>query len=189
MQLMKFPMAALAALALSGLATAEEYKVTGAHNCCGACSKAIKEALSSVEGVSNITAEPKTTEITFEAADPKTARTAVNKLAAAGFHGEVSGGKNVKMRDNSSVEAGKVEKLSLVGVHNCCPGCAKAVEAAIAKVEGVESHEFSKNKKGVTISGNFDGQAAVKALNEAGFHVRKQGAAAKGKKKETEKTE
>ena len=187
MKLMIFSMAALMTLALSGIATAEEYTVTGAHNCCGACSKAIKEALTSVEGVSNITAEPKTTEIKFEAADDKTARMAVNKLAAAGFHGEVSGGKNVKMRDNSQVEAGKVDKLTLFGVHNCCPGCAKAVEAAITKVDGVESHEFTKNKKGVKLTGNFDGQAVVKSLNEAGFHVRKQGANAK--KKKTEKTE
>lgn len=187
MQLMKFSMAALLTLALSNIVTAEEYTVTGAHNCCGACAKAINAALSGVEGVSNITAEPKSTEIKFEAADAKTARKAINKLRLAGFHGKVtSGGKNLKLRDNSNVEAGKVEKLTLVGVHNCCPGCAKAVEAAVKKVDGVETHAFTKNKKGVTLSGNFDGQAVVKSLNEAGFHVRKPGAR---KKKEEKKTE
>lgn len=183
MQVMKFSMAALLSLALSGIAAAEEYTVNGAHNCCGACAKAINEALSSVEGVTDITAKPKTTEIKFSAPDAKTARKAVNKLAQAGFHGEVSGGKNVKMRDNSKVEAGKIDELTLVGVHNCCPGCAKAVDAAIAKVEGVESHKYTKNKKGVILTGNFDGQAVVKSLNEAGFHVRKQGARAQGGKK------
>jgi copper chaperone CopZ len=183
MQLMKFSMAALMTLALSGVATAEDYKVSGVHNCCGACCKAIVKALSSVEGVSDIQAKPKVTDVSFTAADAKTARKAVNKLAAAGFHGKVTGGKKVQMRDNSKVEAGKTEKLTLVGVHNCCPGCAKAVDAAIAKVDGVESHKYTKNKKGVTLTGNFDGQAVVKSLNEAGFHVRKQGARAQGGKK------
>jgi len=164
---------AVLTLFVTTFASAGEYKVTGAHNCCGACSKAISEALTSVEGITEIVAKPKTTEITFSAPDDKVARKAVNKLAFAGFHGEVTGGKKVAMNDNSGVEAGKVEKLTLVGVHNCCPGCAKSVDAAIAKIEGVESHKYTKTKKGVVLTGSFDGQSVVKSLNEAGFHVRK----------------
>jgi len=170
---------------IASVASAGEYKVTGAHNCCGACSKAINEALSSVEGVTDIVAKPKTTEISFSAPDNKTARKAVNKLGQAGFHGKVTGGKNVKYNEKRiGVEAGKTDKLILVGVHNCCGGCAKAVDAAIGKVDGVESHKYTKNKKGVVLTGNFDGLAVVKSLNDAGFHVRapKQG----GKKKKAE---
>ncbi|MDB4679742.1 MAG: heavy metal-associated domain-containing protein [Planctomycetaceae bacterium] len=173
MKIFKLTTAALMTLCMAGITSAGEYKVTGAHNCCGACSKAITEALSGVEGVTDITAKPKTTEISFTAPDDKTARKAVNKLGFAGFHGKVAGGKNVNYNEkNVGVEAGKVEKLTLVGVHNCCPGCSKSVDAAIAKIEGVESHKYTKTKKGVILTGNFDGLDVVKSLNEAGFHVR-----------------
>jgi len=170
----RFFFAALAICLTAGMVSAGEYKVTGAHNCCGACSKAITEALTSVEGVTDIVAKPKTTEISFSAPDNKTARKAVNKLGFAGFHGKVTGGKNVKYNEKAvRVEAGKVDKLTLVGVHNCCPGCSKAVDAAIEKVEGVKGHKYTKNKKGVIVTGEFDALALVNSLNEAGFHVRK----------------
>ena len=108
---------------------------------------------------------------------------AIGALARAGFHGTVEGGK-VKYRDNSGVEAGKIKSLELVGTHNCCPGCAKSIEAILAKVDGVEKHELAK--KSVKLEGDFDGLAVVKALNEGGFHVRKKGAAAANKKKQDE---
>lgn len=174
MKMSRFFSAAMAVCFTAGFVSAGEYKVTGAHNCCGACSKAITAALTEVEGVTDIVAKPKTTEITFSAPDDKTARKAVNKLGLAGFHGEVSGGKKVGYNEKMvRVEAGKVDKLTLVGVHNCCPGCSKAVDAAIEKVEGVEGHKYTKNKKGVILTGDFDALAVVKSLNEAGFHVRK----------------
>lgn len=185
MRKFRFFSAAVLTLFMAGYAVADDVTITGAHNCCGACSKAIKETLADVEGVTNVVAEAKSTEIKFEATDAKTARRAINKLGLAGFHGEAtSGGKKLKLRDNSGVEEGKLKELSIVGLHNCCGGCKKSIEEVIGKIEGIESHEFSKNGKGATLKGDFDGQALVKAFNEAGFHVRKQGA---GRKKKTEK--
>lgn len=172
---------ALFLTAATGLVQAGEYSVSGVHNCCGACAKGITEALSKVEGVTEINAKAKETKISFTAPDDMTARKAIGALGRAGFHGTVTGGK-VKYRDNSGVEAGKVKSLELVGTHNCCPGCANAIKDILAKVEGVENHTLDKNS--VTLEGDFDGLAVVKALNEGGFHVRKKGATPANKKKD-----
>lgn len=175
-------------LAMSGLVQAGEYKVSGVHNCCGACCKKITEALAEVDGVSDVTAKPKVADFTFAAPDDATARKAVAALAKAGFHGEVEGGKNVTFRDNSQVEKGKTQRLELVGVHNCCPGCSNAVEAAVKSVEGVQATVIAKNGRAVVVEGDFDGQAVVQALFKEGFHVRKKGARA-GQPKKIEKKE
>ena len=181
-----FPFTAVALFALAFVAPAtraEEVKVSGVHNCCGACCKLIHEVLGEVDGVSEVTAKPKESDFTFEAATPKAARQAIGALARAGFHGKTGKDKLV-FRDNSGVEAGKVTRLSLVGLHNCCPGCCKAAKEAIAKVEGVEADTLKPNKRAFVVEGNFDGAALVKALNDAGFHVRKEGARQNQKKKD-----
>ena len=61
--------------------------LSGAHNCCGLCCKAIKSTVKKVSGVSDDTAKPKATTFTvsgdFEAAE------LVKALNAAGFHVKV----------------------------------------------------------------------------------------------------
>jgi copper chaperone CopZ len=58
--------------------------LTGVHNCCGSCCKAIKETVKKVEGVTGDTAKPRATSFTvtgdFDAAE------LVKALNAAGFH-------------------------------------------------------------------------------------------------------
>ena len=59
-------------------------EVTGVHNCCGACVKAIKGALAKVEGVTGETVKPKESSFVIEGDfEPKAAIKALNK---AGFH-------------------------------------------------------------------------------------------------------
>ncbi|UUO05764.1 cation transporter [Blastopirellula sp. J2-11] len=62
-------------------------ELTGLHNCCGACTKSIKEAVATVDGVKADTAKPKqetmVVEGDFDAAD------VVAALMAAGFHVKV----------------------------------------------------------------------------------------------------
>ena len=178
--------AALALFAVTAVSTnvrADEVKVSGVHNCCGACSKRIHETLGKVEGVSKVSAKPKDKEFTFDAANAKAARRAIGALGRAGFHGKTDREKLV-FRDNSGVEKGKVSRLSLVGIHNCCPGCCKTAKQVIAKVEGVEADTLKPKKRKFVVEGNFDAVALVKALNDAGFHVRKEGANKNKKKKD-----
>lgn len=166
---------------VSATPRADEIKVSGVHNCCGACCKLIHEVLGKVEGTTEVTAKPKERDFTFDAADAKTARRAIGALARAGFHGKTDK-KKLVFRDNSGVEKGKVTRLSLVGIHNCCPGCCKAAKDAVAKVEGVEADTLQPKKRKFVVEGNFEATAVVKALNDAGFHVRKEGARQRKKK-------
>jgi mercuric ion binding protein len=61
--------------------------VSGAHNCCGACCKAIKATLKKVNGVTGDTATPKAT--SFEVTGDFDAAEVVKALNAAGFHVKV----------------------------------------------------------------------------------------------------
>jgi periplasmic mercuric ion binding protein len=61
--------------------------VTGVHNCCGACCKAIKETVKKVDGVKGDTAKPKAD--TFEVTGDFDAAELVKALNTAGFHVKV----------------------------------------------------------------------------------------------------
>ncbi|HEV2947545.1 MAG TPA: cation transporter [Gemmataceae bacterium] len=61
--------------------------LSGAHNCCGACCKAIKSTVKKVNGVSDDTAKPKAT--TFTVSGDFDAGELVKALNAAGFHAKV----------------------------------------------------------------------------------------------------
>jgi copper chaperone CopZ len=61
--------------------------LTGAHNCCGACCKAIKTTVKKVEGVTDDTAKPKAN--TFTVSGDFDAAELVKALNSAGFHVKV----------------------------------------------------------------------------------------------------
>jgi periplasmic mercuric ion binding protein len=61
--------------------------LTGIHNCCGACNKAIKTAVKKVPGVSGDTAKPKNE--TFEVTGDYEASELIRALHEAGFHAKV----------------------------------------------------------------------------------------------------
>ena len=152
-------------------------KLTKMHLCCGACVKAIEGAVEKVEGAT-VQADQDNGSAVVTAADQKTARKAIGAIGRAGFHGQTDHAK-LKMQDNSGVKAGTTKRLELVGIHNCCGGCNKAIKAAIATVDGVQADTAKPKKKTLVIEGEFDGLAVVHALNNAGFHVRAKGAAKK----------
>ncbi len=160
------------AFAMSGLQTAHaEVTVTLSkmHLCCGACVKGVEGAIEKVEGAKvKVDADGGTAVVT--AADAKTTRQAIAAIARAGFHGESDHNK-LKVPDNSGVKEGKVKRLELVGVHNCCGGCNTAIKEAIATVAGVEKDSAAPKSKSLVVEGDFDGLALVQALNKAGFHV------------------
>jgi mercuric ion binding protein len=61
--------------------------LTGIHNCCGACNKAIKTAVKKVPGVTGDTAKAKGE--TFEVTGDYEATELIRALHAAGFHAKV----------------------------------------------------------------------------------------------------
>jgi copper chaperone CopZ len=94
----------------------------------------------------------------------------VDALAAAGFHG-VTDSEEIKVKDDSGAKGGKVKSLTLKGIHNCCGSCNMAIKKAVKTVAGVESEDAKARTSTLTVQGDFDGAALVKALNDAGFHV------------------
>lgn len=140
------------------------------HLCCGQCVKAANETLKGVDGVTG-KVDQKAKTITITAKDDATAQKAIDALAAAGFHGE-TGNDKVMVKDDSGVKAGKVKTLTITGVHNCCGQCTRAIKAAVGKVDGVTADTLKAKADTFEVTGDFDAEAVVKALNAAGFHAK-----------------
>ena len=147
-------------------------QLKGVHLCCAKCTAAVKSAVRKVDGV-KATCDQRKGTVTIEAPDDATAQKALDALAAKGFHGD-TGNSTLKIKEDSGVAAGKVNSLTLTGIHNCCGSCNNAIEDAIKKVDGVTADTAKPHKDSLTVTGNFDGAELVKALNAAGFHVRVQ---------------
>jgi copper chaperone CopZ len=173
MRILKSPITwCLGTLLAMGSAARAETKVElkNVHLCCGACVKAVGTTLKDIEGV-KAACDQKGRTVTLTAKDDATAQKAIDALAAAGFQGE-SDNKDLKAKDDSGATAGKVKTLTLTGVHNCCGQCCKAIKATVAKVNGVTGDTAKPKTDTFDVTGDFDAAELVKALNDAGFHVK-----------------
>ena len=158
-------------LALAGAARAETtVEVKGVHLCCPACVKAVDGILKKVEGVKGVIDREGRT-ITLTAPDAATAQKALDALAAGGFHGQ-TGSKELTFKDDSGAAKGKVKTLTVTGVHNCCGQCNAAIKKAIKTVDGVKSDTCKAKEDTFEVTGDFDAQALIKALNDAGYHAK-----------------
>jgi len=163
--------AAVAVLFATAGAVRAETKVElkGTHLCCGQCVKAAGDILKGIDGVTS-KCDQKAKTITITAKDDATAQKAIDALAAGGFHGETDS-KTVTIKEES-VPKGKVKTLTLTGIHNCCGQCNNAIKSAIKKVDGVTGENAKARSDTVEVTGDFEAEAVVKALNAAGFHVK-----------------
>jgi periplasmic mercuric ion binding protein len=159
-----------AVLGLTGAVRAEtQIVVKGVHLCCPGCTAAVAKILKGVDGVKAVCDSDQGT-VTITATGDDAARKAIDALAAGGFHGQ-SDNKDIAFKDDSGAK-GMVKKLTLTGVHDCCGRCNRAIKAAIKTVPGVTSETATPRKDTFTVEGDFDAAALVKALNNAGFHVK-----------------
>jgi copper chaperone CopZ len=151
------------------MASAGAVTVEGTHLCCGACVTAVNEALTGVEGVSNVKVDKDAGNVSFDATDMKTARGGLGALAKAGFGGAAKhDGKEMNFPKGYK-EDGKANEVKINGVHNCCPGCAKAIEGALKGVTGVESVKCEKRT--CTVTGkDLAYSALIAALHAEGLH-------------------
>ena len=161
----------VAVLALAGPARAEtKVELKNTHLCCPACVAAVGKILKEIEGVTGKCDKDAKT-VTITAKDDATAQKAIDALAAGGFHGD-TGTKDVTVKDDSGVEKGKVKSLTLTGIHNCCGQCNTAIKAAVKKVDGYKADTAKTKQTTFEVTGEFDAEELVKALNDAGFHVK-----------------
>lgn len=156
----------------SGAAPRAETKVElkGTHLCCGQCVKSVDAIIAKVDGV-KATCDQKTGTITITAKDDEAAQKALDGLAAGGFHGTTDS-KTLKIKDDSGVSKGKVKTLTLEGIHNCCGRCNTTITTAVGKVAGVTGNTAKPKADTFDVTGDFDAEELVKALNAAGYHVK-----------------
>jgi len=170
---MKIFLAPIMGLAIVLVATSlyAETKVTvsNVHLCCGACVKAVDKALADLEGVKGVS-DAKAKTIAISATSDKAAQTAIDALAAAGFHGETDS-ETVKYKNNHGAVKGKVKRIEVTGVHNCCGACNVAIKKALGEVDGVQASTCKPKQSSFVVEGDFDALELVESLFDAGFHV------------------
>ncbi len=150
--------------------TEVEVELAGVHLCCQGCVNAANAALGSVEGVgSHCDMENGT--ITLTAGDDSAARKALDALAASGFYG-TSDNPNLAMKPVGDVPEGKVKRVTVSGIHNCCGPCCRAITGAISAVDGVTGDTAAPGATAFEVTGDFRPAALVEALNAAGFSAR-----------------
>lgn len=158
-------------LAWTGALRADtKVEVKNVHLCCPMCVSKVAEVLKGVDGVADAKCDQKGKTVTFTAKDDATAKKAVQSLADAGFHGDA--GKDLPIKDDSGAEKGKVKTITLTGIHDCCGMCNASIKAAVKGVNGVTGDTAKAKADSFEVTGEFDAQELIKALNDAGFHVK-----------------
>lgn len=161
--------AVLLGLASAGRAAAEtKVTVSGVHLCCGGCVIGAEEAVEGLEGV-KIECSMKDKSIVITGKDDGAAQKAVDALADSGFYGKVDS-KTVNFKPVATPE-GKVKRLEVSGVHNCCGSCNRAIKGAIKTVDGVTADTATSKSDSFVVEGDFDAKQLVNALLGAGFYI------------------
>jgi copper chaperone CopZ len=140
------------------------------HLCCPQCVGAVNKILKKINGLeAKVDKDDKT--VTLTAKDDATIQKALDALSDGGFYGKTDNPKLV-MKKVTDVPKGKVTKLELTDVHNCCGQCTKAIKKVVEGVKGVTSTDVTKQVTTFTVEGDFEASAVVQALLDAGFTVK-----------------
>lgn len=150
--------------------TETQVQLKGVHLCCGGCVDAVVTAVESVPGAA-AQCDMENRTVTLTAKDDAAAQKALNAIAAAGLHGETDN-ERLKMKAEHNIPPGKVRKLKVSDIHNCCQPCCEAIQGAIRSVEGVTSDTAEPGETAFEVRGNFSAAALVRSLNAAGFHAK-----------------
>ena len=157
----------LVALALSAKAADTTVKLSNVHLCCDGCVKGIDKAVAKVTGAAAKSDKDAGT-VAITAPDTATAQKAVDAIVAAGYFGK-SGDDGIKVKPKSGAKKGKVQSLTVSGVHLCCGKCVTAATDALSKVSGVKGNTAAKGAESFTVTGDFNPKEVITALNKAGF--------------------
>jgi mercuric ion binding protein len=137
------------------------------HLCCPGCTKAVEKAVAELEGCKCTTSQDEGTTV-LACTDAKAAQKALDAVAAAGFVGKLDT-EEVKFAEVKTPE-GKVKRLEIYEVHNCCGACTKAIKEALAEVEGVVADTCKAKETAFVIEGDFSAKDAIAAMAKAGFY-------------------
>lgn len=160
-------LALVGTLQFSAAQAAVNVTVSEMHLCCRGCTMAVEKAAAKIEGCKCTTNGDEGT-TALECADAKIAQAALDAIAAAGFVGKLDT-EEVKFPELKTPE-GKVKRLEIYEVHNCCRACTEAIKGALAEVEGVTADTCKPKETAFVIEGDFVAKDAVAALLKAGFY-------------------
>jgi copper chaperone CopZ len=152
---------------ISASAAEVRAKISDVHLCCKGCVDGAQKAVAKVEGAKAEVDQDAGT-VTLVAADTETAQKAANALVAAGYFGKCDDA-GVKLSAVSGAKGEKVQSLNVEGVHLCCGKCVKAVDHAVKSVAGVKEHTAVKGAKSFEVTGDFNDQELITALQKEGL--------------------
>ena len=147
----------------------ERVDFKGPHICCKQCVKAIAAVLKDIEGISDAKSDIKEKTVSFTAKDKKAADAAVKALYDNGFAGEGKFGDAKLGGKTGKKTEGKVDTVTVKGVHACCGMCHKAIKAlwpdATVTIDG------SGPMRDITVAGkDLNAGEVIMALRKAGFN-------------------
>lgn len=142
-------------------------KLSNVHLCCKKCVTGVEKAVGGVEGVkASVDQDDGTVGLTGP--DAASVQKAVDALVGAGYYGTTSDA-GVKLNSETGAKGEKVKSLQVSGVHLCCGGCVKAVQAALKTVPGVTGDTVVKGAKSFDVTGDFNDKEVFTALQKAGL--------------------
>jgi periplasmic mercuric ion binding protein len=159
--------AILAGLLLAASLHAEtKVTISKTHLCCPQCLTGVEAALKDVAGVKHkCSQQAKTIELTADS--DEAAQKAIDALAKAGFYGATDS-ETIKYK-LAEAPKGDVERLEIVGAHNCCGACTQAIKKALGTVDGITANTVKAKSDSFVLEGKFSAEKAIQALLDAGF--------------------
>jgi periplasmic mercuric ion binding protein len=166
------PLVGLLVAGLSaGQAAADSVEVKGPHICCKQCVNVVGKLLGSVDGVSEVKADPKTKMVTFTAKDEKAAKAGVKALFDGGLFGSAtSNGKELKVEVPAAKKGEKADAVIVKNVHVCCGQCQNGIKATFKDAK-ITFTDPSGPQRTVTITApGLEPGGVLEALRKAGFN-------------------
>jgi copper chaperone CopZ len=165
----KYFVTVIAALALGFSVHAADVtvKITDVHLCCDKCVAGVNAAVGKVSGAT-VAVDKDAETVSLTGADTATVQKAADALTDAGYFGK-SSDDSIKISAETGAKGEKVQMLKVTGVHLCCGSCVKAVNEALASVDGVKANTAAKGVKSFEVTGDFNDKDVFVALQKAGL--------------------
>ncbi len=171
MRLLSVGLLSLATLGVSLRAAAPAQPVTvvlrNVHMCCGSCVKDADQAVAAVAGAEAMS-DMYSKSVIITAPDHATAQKAVDALIDAGYDGAPTDA-SYTVKAPAPIKEQQATTMTVAGVHLCCKKCVTGATNALATVKGVKANTASEDSPTFDVTGDFNPNEVLAALNKAGF--------------------
>ena len=137
------------------------------HMCCGSCVKDADQAVAAVSGAEALS-DMYSKSVIITAPDHATAQKAVDALIDAGYDG-VPTDPSYTVKATQVIKEQQATTMTVSGVHLCCKKCVQGANNALATVKGVKANTASEDAATFEVTGDFNPNEVLAALNKAGF--------------------